>query len=63
MRMLPARGSRPMGAFMALPIAAWITSFVKHYGASYPLAYRSPYDDEEPPDRPQGAPEVTRDRQ
>jgi predicted PurR-regulated permease PerM len=34
----------PMGAFMAMPIAALLTSFVKHYVRRYPLAYRSPYD-------------------
>ena len=38
----------PMGAFMALPVAAWITSFLKHYGASYPLVYHSTYDDASP---------------
>lgn len=31
----------PMGAFMALPIAAWTTVFLKHYGHSYPLVYQS----------------------
>ena len=31
----------PMGAFMALPVAAWITSFLQHYGHNYPLAYHS----------------------
>ncbi len=52
----------PMGAFMALPVAAWITSFVKHYGASYPLVYRSPYDDQEAsPEEP--APEGSHDPQ
>jgi predicted PurR-regulated permease PerM len=34
----------PIGAFMALPIAALITSFVRHYGRSYPLTYHSAYD-------------------
>jgi predicted PurR-regulated permease PerM len=34
----------PMGAFMAMPIAALITSFVKHYVPRYELAYHSPYD-------------------
>jgi predicted PurR-regulated permease PerM len=38
----------PMGAFMALPVAAWVTSFLKHYGTSYPLVYHSSYDDGEP---------------
>lgn len=32
----------PMGAFMAIPIAALITSFMKHYGVRFPIAYRSP---------------------
>jgi predicted PurR-regulated permease PerM len=36
----------PMGAFMAMPIAALITSFVKHYVPRYPLVYRSHRDDE-----------------
>ncbi len=35
----------PMGAFMALPVAAWVTSFLKQYGASYPLVYHSTYDE------------------
>jgi predicted PurR-regulated permease PerM len=34
----------PMGAFMAMPIAALITSFVTHYVPRYELAYHSPYD-------------------
>jgi predicted PurR-regulated permease PerM len=34
----------PIGAFMALPVAALITSFVRHYGRSYPLTYHSAYD-------------------
>lgn len=34
----------PMGAFMALPIAALITSFVTNFSRQYPLAYRSAYD-------------------
>jgi predicted PurR-regulated permease PerM len=42
----------PMGAFMALPVAAWITSFVKHYGSSYPLVYHSAYDDPDPSSEP-----------
>ncbi len=32
----------PMGAFMAMPIAALVTSFVKHYVPRYALVYRSP---------------------
>ncbi len=34
----------PMGAFMSLPIAAMITSFLRNFSRSYPLAYRSHYD-------------------
>jgi predicted PurR-regulated permease PerM len=34
----------PMGAFMALPVAALITSFVSHYVRKYPLSYQSAYD-------------------
>jgi len=34
----------PMLAFMSLPIAALITSFVKNFSRRYPLAYYSPYD-------------------
>jgi predicted PurR-regulated permease PerM len=37
----------PMGAFMAMPVAALVTSFVKNYVPRYPLAYRSSYDPEE----------------
>ena len=37
----------PMGAFMAMPVAALITSFVKNYVPRYPLVYRSAYDPEE----------------
>lgn len=37
----------PMGAFMAMPLAALITSFVKNYVPRYALAYRSPYDSDE----------------
>jgi predicted PurR-regulated permease PerM len=38
----------PMGAFMSLPAAALITSFMKNYGPTYELAYHSAYDDDEP---------------
>jgi predicted PurR-regulated permease PerM len=34
----------PMLAFMSLPIAALITSFLKNFSRRYPLAYFSPYD-------------------
>jgi predicted PurR-regulated permease PerM len=40
----------PMGAFMALPIAALVTSFLKNFSRTYPLVYRSPYDDPVPED-------------
>ena len=33
----------PMGAFMALPIAAMITAFLKQYVRKYPLVYQSTY--------------------
>ena len=38
----------PMGAFMALPIAALVTSFLRNFSRKYPLVYRSPYDDPVP---------------
>ena len=31
----------PMGAFVALPMAALIVSFIKHYGTSYDVVYES----------------------
>ncbi len=34
----------PMGAFMAMPMAALITSFVKHYVRRYEVTFRSAYD-------------------
>jgi predicted PurR-regulated permease PerM len=34
----------PMLAFMSLPIAALVTSFLKNFSRRYPLAYFSPYD-------------------
>jgi len=34
----------PMLAFMSLPIAALITSFLKNFSRRYPLTYFSPYD-------------------
>lgn len=34
----------PMGAFMALPVAALITSFLSQYTRTYDLAYQSSYD-------------------
>lgn len=37
----------PMGAFMSLPVAAMITSFMKNFSPRFELAYKSAYDDEE----------------
>ena len=34
----------PMGAFMALPVAALITSIIKNTGRSYDVVYQSEYD-------------------
>ena len=34
----------PMLAFMSLPIAALVTSFLRNFARRYPLAYFSPYD-------------------
>jgi len=34
----------PMGAFMALPVAALVTSFVKNYRRTNEVVYRSVYD-------------------
>ncbi len=39
----------PMGAFMALPMAALITAFVKEYARKYPIVYKCACDvDDEP---------------
>jgi predicted PurR-regulated permease PerM len=38
----------PMGAFMALPIAALITSFISHYRTPHPVVYHSEFDDPDP---------------
>jgi predicted PurR-regulated permease PerM len=46
----------PMGAFMALPIAAMITAFLKHYGRKYPLVYESTYNRTPAEDRPTDQP-------
>ena len=46
----------PMGAFMAMPLAALITSFVKHYVPRYELAYHSPYDSPHDESAPGGDP-------
>jgi predicted PurR-regulated permease PerM len=35
----------PMGAFMALPVAALITAFLSNYRHHYPVVYESRYDD------------------
>jgi predicted PurR-regulated permease PerM len=42
----------PMGAFMALPVAALITSFISHYRRPKEVVYRSEYDSD-------GVPELT----
>jgi predicted PurR-regulated permease PerM len=40
----------PMGAFMALPVAALIYSFITNYRKrSYQVVYRSAYDDDSTP--------------
>ena len=46
----------PMGAFMALPVAALIYSFIKNYRHSYEVVYESAYSEEEPasPDQKAG---------
>jgi predicted PurR-regulated permease PerM len=44
----------PMGAFMALPIAALITSFLAHYRTSHDVVYRSVYDDDAEPAAEEG---------
>jgi hypothetical protein len=40
-----------MGAFMALPVAALICSFIKNYRHGHEVVYRSSYaqDDQSPP--------------
>jgi predicted PurR-regulated permease PerM len=47
----------PMGAFMALPVAALISSFIKNYRHGHEVVYRSPYaeDDQSPPAAETGA--------
>ncbi len=47
----------PMGAFMALPVAALIYSFIKNYRHGHEVVYRSPYaeDDQSPPAAEAGA--------
>jgi len=47
----------PMGAFMALPIAALITAFISNYRTPHPVVYRSEFDEPEPePDEPKPEP-------
>jgi predicted PurR-regulated permease PerM len=36
----------PVGAFVALPVAALVSATVSNYARSYDVIYRSPYDDE-----------------
>jgi predicted PurR-regulated permease PerM len=38
----------PMGAFMALPIAALITAFISNYRTPHEVVYQSDFDDPEP---------------
>jgi predicted PurR-regulated permease PerM len=38
----------PMGAFMALPIAALITAFISNYRTPHPVVYKSDFDEPEP---------------
>lgn len=47
----------PMGAFMALPVAALICSFIKNYRHGHEVVYRSPYaeDEQSPPAAEAGA--------
>jgi predicted PurR-regulated permease PerM len=47
----------PMGAFMALPVAALICSFIKNYRHGHEVVYRSSYaqDDWSPPAAETGA--------
>jgi hypothetical protein len=53
-----------MGAFMALPVAALIYSFIKNYRHGHEFVYRSAYTDEDqsPPARRRGRGAVTEDR-
>ena len=37
----------PMGAFMALPVAALITAFISNYAAHHEVVYQSPFADDE----------------
>ena len=39
----------PMGAFMAMPVAALITAVIGNYGKSYEVVYRSKYDSPDDP--------------
>jgi predicted PurR-regulated permease PerM len=47
----------PMGAFIALPVAALICSFIRNYRHGHEVVYRSPYaeDDRSPPGAEAGA--------
>ena len=38
----------PMGAFMALPVAALISAFIKNYRHGHEVVYRSPYAEDDP---------------
>jgi predicted PurR-regulated permease PerM len=42
----------PMGAFMALPVAALITSIISNTGKTYDVVYHGDYEDDTPPPPP-----------
>lgn len=39
----------PVGAFVALPVAALVSASISNYVKSHEIVYRSEYDDTEPP--------------
>ena len=44
----------PMGAFMALPVAAMITALIKNTGRRYDVVYQTKYDADQIPTAPAG---------
>jgi predicted PurR-regulated permease PerM len=40
----------PIGAFVALPVAALISSTITNYARSHDVVYRSEFDDEQAPE-------------
>ena len=48
----------PMGAFMALPVAAMITALIKNTGTRYDVVYQTKYDADQIPTAPAGASNV-----